>query len=245
MPSSISFPFLATAGLLIGALFLESLAARRIAEPLAAPLDQIDSHISGWTALTDHELAAPTLHALKPTAYLSRTYGKDLSQLELFIAFYAKQRAGESMHSPKHCLPGAGWEIWKHDSAFVQVGGKSVEINKYSIQNSGTRRLMFYWYQSRSRIFSSEYLGKILLARDTIVSGRTAGSIVRIDLPDVAGADKEGVAFASQLITEVQRCLGHDSNQNSSIGYSGDTRGDLISNVQFHSGTLPRTSDNQ
>ena len=70
-----------------------------------------------------------------PRPILSRAYGKDSKELDLFIAFYAQQRAGESMHSPKHCLPGAGWEIWQHDSALVLTGGQQYEVNKYSIQN--------------------------------------------------------------------------------------------------------------
>src|SRR5208337_3803033 len=117
---------------------LSGLTARRVPEPLAVPLDQIDSQIEGWTAAGNHTLSASTLHALDATSYLDRTYRKGNSQLNLFIAFYAQQRAGESMHSPKHCLPGAGWEIWNHDSAFIPVRGTKVEINKYSIQNSGT-----------------------------------------------------------------------------------------------------------
>jgi EpsI family protein len=214
MQSPISFPFFATTVLLVGTAVLGGLAARRASEPLATPLDGIGSQISGWAMLGDQKLPAPTLKALKPTSYLSRAYRKGPSQLELFIAFYAQQRSGESMHSPKHCLPGAGWEIWKHDSALVPVNGKQVEINKYSIQNSGTRMLMFYWYQSKSRIFASEYLGKILLVRDTVMTGHTAGSIVRIMLPDVPGADEEGVAFASNLIPEMQRCIGYDLHTN-------------------------------
>jgi EpsI family protein len=219
MRSSNLFLFLATTALLVGALVLGGMTARRIPETLAVPLDRIDAHISGWTFLSDQELPAGTLRQLKCTSYLSRTYQKGPGQkrpeqLGLFIAFYAQQRAGESMHSPKHCLPGAGWEIWKHDSAFVPVDGKLVEINKYSIQNSGTRMLMFYWYQSKNRVFASEYLGKMLLARDTFLTGHTAGSIVRIMLPDVAGADAEGVAFAAHLIPEVQRCFGRDSQTN-------------------------------
>ena len=201
-------PFAATALLLLGTTLLTGLTARRVAEPLTVPLDRIDSKIEGWTAAGDHTLPAPTLHALDATSYLVRTYHKGTSQLDLFIAFYAQQRAGESMHSPKHCLPGAGWEIWKHDSAFVPVHGTQVEINKYSIQNSGTRMLMFYWYQSKTRIVASEYLGKILLARDTVLSGHTAGSIVRIMLPDTPAASAGGIAFATRLIPEVERCFG-------------------------------------
>ena len=134
--------------------------------------------------------------------------------LELFIAYYAQQRAGESMHSPKHCLPGGGWEIWKQDSELLTVRGKQFEINKYSIQNSGSRMLMFYWYQSKTRIVASEYIGKLLLARDTLLSGHTSGSIVRIMLPDSPAISNEGLAFATRLIPEVERCFGSQvSNQ--------------------------------
>jgi EpsI family protein len=116
------------------------------------------------------------------------------------------------MHSPKHCLPGSGWEIWQQGSALVPVNGKEIEINQYRIENLGARELMFYWYQSRNRVFASEYLGKLLLARDTLLSGQTAGSIVRIMLPDVPGASQEGVAFAAKLIPEVWRCFGRRSS---------------------------------
>jgi len=155
----------------------------------------------------DKRLDARVLKALVPTNYLSRTYRKAESQLDLFIAYYSQQRAGESMHSPKHCLPGAGWEIWQHDSSTVSVNGSAVQINKYSIQNAGNRLLMFYWYQSANRIIASEYLGKILLARDTLLTGRTGGSIVRITVPDKPGADQDAIAFTVKLIPEVQRCL--------------------------------------
>jgi len=200
--------FAVTIVLLFGTTLLSGLAARRIPEPLALPLDQIEPQIEGWTAIGDKTLDAPTLHALAPTAYLVRKYQKENSQMDLFIAFYAQQRGGESMHSPKHCLPGAGWEIWKHDSAVIPLRDKRVQVNKYSIQNSGTRMLMFYWYQSKTRIVASEYLGKVLLAQDTIRSGHTAGSIVRIMLPDTPTANDAGVAFAARLIPEVERCFG-------------------------------------
>ena len=204
-----SFSFTTTVALLVGTIFLSDLTARRIPSPLAVPLDQIAPAIDGWTAFKDQQLPPGTLHALDATSYLSRTYRKDSREMDVFIAFYAQQRAGESMHSPKHCLPGAGWEIWQHDSAIVPTDSGRYEVNKYSIQNSGTRMLMFYWYQSKSRIIASEYLGKILLAQDTIFTGRTAGSIVRIMLPDVPSASDEGVSFAARLIPQVQRCFGN------------------------------------
>jgi EpsI family protein len=208
MTTRTSFCWIVTTVLLAGTLALSGLTARRIPEPLAIPLDRIDRQISGWTAFKEVALDPGALRSLDATSTLARLYRKGAMNLDLFIAFYAQQRAGESMHSPKHCLPGGGWEIWKHDSALVPVAGRKFEVNKYSIQNSGTRMLMFYWYQSKDRIIASEYMGKILLARDSLMTGHTAGSIVRIMLPDAPGASEEGIRFASLLIPQVERCFG-------------------------------------
>lgn len=201
------FAFSATVALLVGTAALSRMADRGTPEPLVFPLGEIRSQVAGWQAVQDHLLPESTLRTLKATSYLSRTYAGARTQLDLFIAFYARQRTGESMHSPKHCLPGAGWEIWKHDSAWIPVQGQAVEINQYSIQNQGTRMLMLYWYQSRTHIYASEYLGKVLLARDTILTGHTSASIVRVLMPDQPGAAEEGVAFAAAIVPEVQRCL--------------------------------------
>jgi hypothetical protein len=103
-----SLVFPTTVALLIATAFMLGVANRRVPEPLAIPLDRIDSQIAGWHAVRDRALPDSTVRTLAATSYLSRTYQKGNMQLDLFIAFYAQQRAGESMHSPKHCLPGAG-----------------------------------------------------------------------------------------------------------------------------------------
>jgi len=204
----ISWLFLITVLLLSGTLVASRLSERRRSEYLAQPLENIDRQFAGWRAVSDQTLGARVLKALLPTSYLARTYQKGDRQLGLWIAFYAQQRAGEAMHSPKACLPGSGWEIWNYDSTLIPVAGRQVKVNKYSINNGGQRMLMFYWYQSRQRIIASEYLGKILLVRDALVDGRTAGSIVRITVPDAAGASDEAITFASGLIPQVQACFG-------------------------------------
>jgi EpsI family protein len=201
-------PFLFIAVLLSATIAVNHLTARRVPETLAMPLDQIDSQLLDWRVTNTQQLGASDLKALAPTAYLARTYQKGNNQLDLFIAFYAQQRAGESMHSPKHCLPGSGWEIWRLGRTLIPVDGRQVAINQYSIENAGARRLMMYWYQSKNEIIASEYIGKLLLARDALFTGRTGGSIVRIILPDTPEAATEGSAFAAIIAAKVQNCLG-------------------------------------
>jgi EpsI family protein len=180
----------------------------RRTDSLAAPLTTIDSGLAGWLGIDDPPLASGTLAQLKPTSYLSRTYSRAGERLGLFIAYYDQQRSGETMHSPKHCLPANGWEIWKIDSAEVPVNGQPVTINRYSVKHVSEKAVVLYWYQSRERMIASEYLGKLLLVRDALVDGRTGGSIVRVTVVDTPEAVEHGLQFVSALIPQVQRCWG-------------------------------------
>ena len=180
---------------------------RRRPDSLRRPLDEIPATLDGWTATERQMLEPQVLRILEPSSYLSRTYRKGGFDLGLFIAYYGEQRTGESMHSPRVCLPGHGWEIREPGKAVIQVNGAPVTINRYGIRNAGERRVVLYWYQSSRRIVASEYAGKLLLVRDALVEGRTSGSLVRIMLPDTPEAVKQGLAFAAAVAPELQRCL--------------------------------------
>lgn len=203
-----SWQFAVTVALLGGTLAASRLSDQRKPESLTAPLSSIPRQIDGWVGVDSAPLDARTLEVLRPTSYLERAYRRGDEMASLFISYYAEQRAGESMHSPKNCLPGSGWEIWDYGSSRVPVDGRNVDINRYSIQNNGTRLVVLYWYQSRHRIVASEYLGKVLLVKDALLMGSTAGSIVRITVPDRPESVDTGLRFAAAIIPEVQRCLG-------------------------------------
>jgi EpsI family protein len=194
--------------LLVLTIAASKLTERRIVESLAAPLESIPQAIDGWSILKTETLDTRTLQVLMPTSYLSRIYGKDGRQLGVFVAYYAVQRAGETMHSPKNCLPGSGWEIWRQDSTTVQVQGQPKRINKYSIQRLGQRSLVFYWYQSKERVIASEALGKIMLVRDSLVDGLTGGVLARVTVSDTGLDATDGEAFAAHLVRDIQRCFG-------------------------------------
>lgn len=194
--------------LLVLTITASKLTQRRVVESLAAPLESIPAAIDGWSVLKTETLDTRTLQVLLPTSYLSRLYGKDGRQLGLFIAYYAVQRAGENMHSPKNCLPGSGWDIWRQDSTTIQVLGHPTAINKYSIQRLGQRSLVFYWYQSKQRVIASEALGKLMLVRDSLVDGHTAGVLARVTVSDTGPDAADGEAFAAHVVRELQRCFG-------------------------------------
>jgi EpsI family protein len=194
---------------LTASLIASTLADYRAPDSLAKPLESIDTGIGGWTEAEQQTIPPAVLEKLRPSNYIARTYLRNSRRLDLFIAYYSQQRAGESMHSPKSCLPGNGWTIVRQGSATISLDGKKLELNQYRVQNAGAHMLVFYWYQSRNRIIANEYLGKLFLIRDAIFGGYTSGSLVRILLPDDADAVQEGPAFAQVLIPQVQRCFSY------------------------------------
>jgi EpsI family protein len=189
-------------------LVVSTLADFRKPDALAAPLETIPPTLAGWTMHRTQALNESIARKLQPTSYLGRVYHKGDQDLSLFVAYYARQRAGETMHSPQSCLPGNGWEIWRRGSLQVSLNGSPVEVNRFYIRNAEQRRVVLYWYQSHSRVIASEYMGKLLLLRDAILDGSTAGAIVRLVLPDAPGAAEDAAGFARELIPQVQRCFG-------------------------------------
>lgn len=197
--------FVVTVVLLAATLTASQVTSDRKAEPLLAPLSTIPLQIGSFTGGENPSLAAGVLNELKATDYISRTYRQTDLDADLFIAFYSRQRAGQSMHSPKHCLPGSGWEIWDYATMDLPLANQRVTINKYSISHAGDRKVVLYWYQSKDRVFASEYLGKLLLGRDSLLKNTTAAAIVRIIIPDKPGAVEGASAFASEVISQMHR----------------------------------------
>jgi EpsI family protein len=177
-------------------------------EALMRPLDTIAPEIAGWTMSGSYRLSDSVAGVLDATTYVSQQYRKNAQSLTLFVAYYAEQRAGETMHSPRNCLPGEGWEIWQRERAPILFKGKPATINKFSIQNAGQHLLVYYWYQSRRNVVADEYLGKFILLRDALMQGGTAGSIVRVIVPDTPGLTKDGLAFAAAVERQFEMCLG-------------------------------------
>ena len=53
----------------------------------------------------------------------------------LYVGYYKSQRTGATYHSPKNCLPGAGWQFVRSDYVTVPLQGTSgVTINQVLIQ---------------------------------------------------------------------------------------------------------------
>ena len=117
----------------------------------------------------------------------------------LYVGYYQSQRTGATYHSPKNCLPGAGWQFVEAEQAMVPVNGTApITINHVVIQKGLDKQVVLYWYQDRGRVIASEYLAKAYMIWDAMTKNRTDGALVRISVPVTTTTDEayqRGLAF--------------------------------------------------
>ena len=135
--------------------------------------------------------------------YVSRIYGIGQQiPIGLYVGYYGSQRTGDTIHSPKNCLPGAGWEPVRAGYLTISPpGGAPIEVNEYLVAKGADKRLVLYWYQGRGRVIASEYAGKVWMVVDAIRLHRTDGALVRLVTPvddGEANAQERLVRFVGQ-----------------------------------------------
>jgi EpsI family protein len=202
--------FLATAGLLAITIALSVWSRVSTPLPLAMPLSSIPETWRGFQA-SEERLPEADAAMLRPTVYLARVYRRRESTLGLLVAYFDHQEIGKSIHSPKTCLPQGGWDVVESSVLTVPVESSRAPINLYRIQRGDQSPAVYYWYQSRSAIFASEYQGKLALALDHVMHRRSAAAIVRVTVPEGVAAREDTLAFIAWIIPEVWRCLGHQA----------------------------------
>jgi len=131
------------------------------------------------------------------------------SQIELYVGFYRSQRKGDIIHSPKNCMPGAGWNFIKTEKILINIEAhqqqnihqQNITVNNILLQNGHEKLVMFYWYQGRGRFMISEYAQKIYLVTDSITKHRTDEAFVRILAPVTNGNEEETVRYLRDFTT--------------------------------------------
>jgi exosortase D (VPLPA-CTERM-specific) len=161
-------------------------------------LSSLPSKIDGWTG-TDVTLSPEELDILGHPEYVMRDYEnarQPQPSINFYIAYFPSQKAGDTIHSPEHCLPGAGWIPTSREVIrLTRPDGSSFPVNRYVVSQAGERQLVLYWFQAHGRAVASAWQAKYYLVDDSIHMNRSDGGLVRLmtymsdgESPDAAQA---------------------------------------------------------
>jgi EpsI family protein len=170
--------------LLAGCAFIwQTRSQRRM--PLAAPLATVLPSVPGYRA-EDQHVSDDERKVAGMTDYIARMFVRDSTARDSTVAFttlvsyYDRQAQGSTIHSPRNCLPGAGWEILRGRTRQIDVEGTPRVVNEYILKKGATTAVAYYWYQGRGRVVANEYRVKWNLLRDAALEGHTEEALVRI-----------------------------------------------------------------
>ena len=183
------------------------------ATPPALPLVQFPKQVLQFSSVADIPFDKDTLEILKPSDYLNRVYYEPgVGQVGLYIAYFESQRTGTTIHSPKNCLPGAGWTPASSGiTTMTLADGRTVPVNMYLIRKGLDETVVLYWYQSHGRVIASEYSGKLYMVYDALRLNRTDAALIRITSPVLNGdedaAKKRAFMFAKEVAVDVEKII--------------------------------------
>jgi len=154
--------------------------------PVRQPLASFPFRLGEWTG-SDVEIPQNVRDVLGAGDFLLRGYQNTSATepyVDLFLAYFPSQRTGDTIHSPKNCLPGAGWSPVESDRILISLPGHTpFPANRYIIAKGSERQLVLYWYWAHDRGLASEYWAKFYLVTDSIRLNRSDGSLVRVTTP--------------------------------------------------------------
>lgn len=189
------------------AIFLQARSGREVF-PSRLPLTSFPHQLGQWSGV-DVEIPKDVLAVLGPGDFLLRVYQASEDQRpanDIFIAYFPSQRTGDTIHSPKNCLPGAGWTPVESGQVQLAVSGHApFTVNRYVIAKGGVRQLVLYWYLAHDRPVASEYWARIYLVSDSIRMNRSDGSLVRLTTRMFPGESADAAMqrlepFAAQVV---------------------------------------------
>lgn len=186
------------------------------AVPPLQPLAEFPHRLGGWEG-RDHRFEDYVYEQLKVSDSLLREFRRPgVAPIYLYVGYYASQREGMQIHSPKHCMPGGGWAPrWARD---VEINDPALPDGRLTARETlygkgGEQTLFLYWYQMARRFTTNEYLLKLFMIDHAIRYHRTDAAFVRLSIPvvgdDTNGAEETVTAFARLCAPELVSFLPH------------------------------------
>jgi EpsI family protein len=144
----------------------------------------IPLELGGWRG-EEYFFSDQTYQILKADVSILRRYThRDGKELWFFISYFKSQEYGAQIHSPKHCLPGSGWKILSKEKIRINLDtGTNLKVNKLLIAEKNSREMMYYWFQTRGGVITSELGLKLDLMFNSLRRKPTDAAFIRINLP--------------------------------------------------------------
>ena len=174
---------------------------------------EIPYETSNYTG-EEHRFPEPSYKILlADTTTLREYHDNEGNPIWLFIGYFRSQEYGSQIHSPRHCLPGSGWKIRRHEPHVLRLrSGRIKVVNRLVITERQKKHLMFYWFETRSGTIRNEFALKWDLMKNSLLRRPTDAAFIRLNLPvtdsdGIEVATDRAIAFLNELCPAIRQSL--------------------------------------
>jgi exosortase D (VPLPA-CTERM-specific) len=183
-PPGFPAPFVLALVLIVGAYgFLEFKAQSTPFLPMARSLDEFPERLGHWSGRS-YRMSQDLINELDFSDYVQMTYeGPTGAAIDFYVAWYASQSKGESIHSPETCLRGGGWQFISGGAAEVEINGyerSPLRVNRTVLKQGETEMLSYFWFPVRGQNLVNAYELKLATFWGGLTQNRSDGALVRV-----------------------------------------------------------------
>ncbi len=144
-------------------------------------LNVIPLEVAGWHGET-LPVDAATSAVLDADVTLKRVYTRaDGTAVGVFVAYFAEQQVNSQIHSPRNCLPGAGWKVRRISQETISLPRGPQPVTRMLVARSRSELEVLYWFRTRGGDLSGEYAVKWDLVKNSLARRRTDAAFIRFD----------------------------------------------------------------
>jgi EpsI family protein len=166
----------------------------------------VPAETAGWRSEnvpTDARSAA----VLDADVTMKRMYTRsDGATVGVFVAYFARQQVNSQIHSPRHCLPGAGWKVRRISQQTIALPTGPQPTIRMLVARTGSEREVLYWFRTRGGDLAGEYALKWDLVKNSLARLPTDAAFIRFDGELADSADVR--ELMTRLGPEVRTVLG-------------------------------------
>jgi EpsI family protein len=132
-------------------------------------IEQLPLTKGAWIGQAVH-VTPEVMEMLSPDQLFSASYvGPSGNQVQLFIDYFSPENTTGAIHSPRNCLPGAGWIIVGSEPRIIEAAGRRIPAIRMYLALGQSRQVMDFWYITRFGETANDYRLKF----NTMISSLT------------------------------------------------------------------------
>jgi EpsI family protein len=175
---------------------------RDLGVPINKPLDGFPVTVNQWRMTGESRLSDNVQNVLKATDVLLREYVNPQGErVTLYIGYHDGGQGSGEIHSPKHCLPGAGWLELSSGRTTIDAAGDKLNLVRAVYQKGDSNELFMYWFQVRDKSISEEFSLKAAQIANSALHRRRDASFIRISVP-FQSDEKKAVAVGQRFVSD-------------------------------------------